>query len=113
MSDRGMKKYAPYSSLVEQATSLEKMRYQKNKIEKPQISSDLANKINLILNSCMGENIEVKFFYNGYIYSIKSILKGVNTNRRIAIFSDGEIPLKDILDLNCENLSNKIDDFIS
>lgn len=113
MSDRGMKKYAPYSSLVEQATSLEKMRYQKNKIDKPRISSDLANKINVILSNCRGELVEVKFFYNGYIYSIKSILKDVNMTKRIAIFNDGEIPLKDILDLNCESLSNKIDDFIS
>ena len=113
MSDRGMKKYAPYSSLVEQATSLEKMRYQKNKIEKPKISSDLANKINFILKNCKGEILDIKFFYNGYIYTIKSALIDVNLNTHIAKFSDGNIPLKDIIDLNCENLSNKIDDFIS
>ncbi len=113
MSDRGMKKYAPYSSLVEQATSLEKMRYQKNKIEKPKISSDLANKINFILKNCKGEILDIKFYNNGYIYTIKSTLIDVNMNRRIAKFKDGEIPLKDIIDLNSENISNKIDDFIS
>ena len=37
MSDRGMKKWAPFSSLIEQSTCLEEMRYQKNKIEKPLI----------------------------------------------------------------------------
>ena len=31
MSDRGMKKWAPFSSLIEQSTCLEEMRYQKNK----------------------------------------------------------------------------------
>ena len=35
MSDRGMKKWAPYSSLNEQATCLEEMKYQRNKIAKP------------------------------------------------------------------------------
>ena len=32
--DRGMMKYAPYQSLIEQSASLRKLRYNKNKKEK-------------------------------------------------------------------------------
>lgn len=113
MSDRGMKKWAPFSSLIEQATCLEKMRYEKNKIEKPKISSDVAQKINFILLNCLGEEITVVFYYNGYLYTIKSKLLKVNKLKKSIELNDGEISLKDIIDLNCENYSNKIDDFIS
>ena len=51
MSDRGMKKWAPFSSLIEQSTCLEEMRYQKNKIEKPLISIEKAREINEILTN--------------------------------------------------------------
>ena len=55
MSDRGMKKWAPFSSLIEQSTCLEKMRFEKNKIEKPKISNERAEKINAILSNYKGE----------------------------------------------------------
>ena len=113
MSDRGMKKWAPFSSLIEQATCLEKMRYEKNKIEKPDISSDVAEKINYILVNCINEEIEVLFFYNGYIYIVKSTLLKVDKIQKTVELNEGTIPLKDILDINCDKISNKIDDFIS
>ena len=47
MSDRGMKKFAPYASLIEQNDYLERMRYEKNKIEKPKLSSEKAEEIGL------------------------------------------------------------------
>ena len=35
MSDRGMKKWAPFASLIEQSEFLEQMHYEKNKIAIP------------------------------------------------------------------------------
>ena len=40
MSDRGMMKWAPYRSLVEQSEFLEQMRYQKNKKDRPTLTED-------------------------------------------------------------------------
>ena len=48
-SDRGMKKYAPFASLIEQSICLNEMRYKKNKIYKPKIVNERTDKINKIL----------------------------------------------------------------
>ena len=49
MSERGMKKWAPYKSLNEQDKYLKKVSDNNKKISKPQISSDEAEEINEIL----------------------------------------------------------------
>ena len=68
MSDRGMKKWAPYSSLIEQATCLEEMKYQRNKIEKPILTQDQKDKIEYALQSYQkGQIVKIKFFNDGYI----------------------------------------------
>ena len=61
MSDRGMKKWAPFSSLIEQSTCLEEMRYQKNKIEKPLISIEKAREINEILTNYHGQELLITY----------------------------------------------------
>ena len=55
MSDRGMKKWAPYKSLIEQDVYLNKMKKEKEKISKPIISSEEAENINEILTNYHGE----------------------------------------------------------
>ena len=46
MSDRGMKKWAPYKSLIEQEVFINKMRVNKSKIEKPILCDEEMDKIN-------------------------------------------------------------------
>ena len=46
MSDRGMKKWAPYKSLVEQEKYLKKAHDDNEKIERPILSSDEMEEIN-------------------------------------------------------------------
>lgn len=111
MSDRGMKKWAPFASLIEQSTCLEEMKYEKNKVEKPAISSDLANKINLILTNYKNEDVTVTYYYDGYIYNITSKIKSINRNRKTITFEAGEIPMNAILNIECENFSNNFDFF--
>ena len=50
-NERGMKKYLPFSSLIEQSDELGKMLYEKHKISKPLISSENAIKIDRILRT--------------------------------------------------------------
>ncbi len=109
MSDRGMKKWAPFSSLIEQSTCLEKMRFEKNKIEKPKISNERAEKINVILSNYKGEEITITYFYDGYIYKIKTTIKYINKYQRNLVLDEGEIPLNEIIDIDCEYFSNNFD----
>ena len=76
MSDRGMKKWAPFSSLIEQATCLEQMKYERNKIEKPELTQDQIEKIDHALQTYQkGQVVKIKFYSDGYLYEINSSIK--------------------------------------
>ena len=71
MNDRGMKKWLPFSSLVEQGKYLEKMIYEKYKIERPQVFNEQARKIDQTLREYDFKTpIRMDIFYDGYIYTI-------------------------------------------
>ncbi len=111
MSERGMKKWAPYSSLIEQSTCLEKMRYEKNKIEKPKISIDKAEKINRILLNYKKQELTITYFYDGYLYTVKTIVKRIDEVNKQLILPEGKLPLNEIIDIVDENISNDIYEF--
>lgn len=113
MSDRGMKKWAPYASLIEQAACLEKMRYERNKIEKPKIASEEAEFINNILVNYHGQELVIKFFYNGYLYEVKTIIKSINKTKRILVLPNGKLPISEIISIKDESFSNNFDNFLS
>lgn len=113
MSNRGMKKWAPYSSLIEQSSCLEKMRYEKNKIEKPKIAREEAEKINKILQNYHGQEVTIKYFYNGYIYELKTVINSINKNAKTLIVPAGKIPFSEIVDLIDKDYLSDFDNFIS
>ena len=102
MSDRGMKKWAPYSSLIEQATCLEQMRYERNKVEKPTLSEDLRGKINYILQNYHGQTLRIKFWYDGYFYVITKPIKRIDIENKKLIFDSGKLAFE--LIVNIEDL---------
>ncbi|HBF68022.1 MAG TPA: YolD-like family protein [Firmicutes bacterium] len=108
MSGRGMKKWAPYSSLIEQSTCLEKMRYEKNKIEKPKISSEEAETINSILISYNKEEVIITYFYDGYIYKLSTFIKRIDVLNKMIILETGKIPFSALIKIEYKN-SNKFD----
>ncbi len=69
-ADRGMMKWMPYQSLVEQGTFLRRMRYEKNKVERPRISSERANDINDILTTYGGEEVKARYYEDGYLFDL-------------------------------------------
>jgi len=100
MSDRGMKKWAPYSSLIEQATCLEQMRYERNKIEKPILTEDQIEKINYSLVSYKkGQIIKIKFFYDGYLYEINTSIKRIDLENKQLILASGKLNFSNIIDI--------------
>lgn len=96
MSDRGMKKWAPYKSLFEQASSLQQARENKNVVEKPTISNEEAEEINNILVNYQGQILIIKYYRNQKIIEDEIVIKRIDamekklylTDRRVIKFSE-------------------------
>ena len=100
MSDRGMKKWAPYSSLIEQATCLEQMKYERNKIQKPILTTDQTEKIENALQSYKkGQVVKITFFNDGYIYYVNTSIKRIDIENRVLVLDNGKLPFSEILDI--------------
>ena len=86
MSDRGIKKWAPYRSLPEQAPSLEKV-YDDNKVmEKPIMSDEVKEEINEILQNYHGQELLIKYYRGQRIYSLTSLIKKIDVqNQRLLL----------------------------
>ena len=98
-----MKKWAPYSSLIEQATCLEEMKYQRNKIPKPILTEDQKEKINYVLQSYQkGQIVKIKFFNDGYLYFISSSIRRIDLENRKLILEQGKLDFANIIDIEIE-----------
>ena len=86
MSERGMKKWAPYKSLNEQEDYLKKLHNKQEKIECPSISSDEADNINEILVNYHGEELLIEYWRNDKINTVSSILSKIDpVNKKIVL----------------------------
>lgn len=103
MSDRGMKKWAPFSSLIEQATCLEEMKYQRNKIAKPILTEDQIEKINFVLQSYKkGQIVNIKFYNDGYLYIVSTSIKRIDLENRKLILEKGKLDFSNLIDIDIE-----------
>ena len=86
MSERGMKKWAPYKSLNEQEDYLKKLHKKQEKVERPRISSDEADNINEILVNYHGEELLIEYWRNEKINAVSSILLKIDPiNKKIVL----------------------------
>ena len=86
MSERGMKKWAPYKSLIEQEKYLKKSKSDNDKQVRPQISSDEAEIINEILTNYQGEELLITYWRNDKINTVSSVLKKIDVdNKKIVL----------------------------
>ena len=79
MSDRGIKKWAPYKTLSEQDFNMSKQKEKEEKQEKPKISADFAEEINEILVNYQGEELTIKYYRNGKILEVVDRIKKIDT----------------------------------
>ena len=101
--DRGMMKWAPYKSLDSQADFLMKMAYDKGKKPKPQLMEDEARRINDVLCSYHGQNIEVSYYENGYIHKIMGIISEISRTFMFLVVGGTRIDLRNLVGLK-ENI---------
>ena len=100
MSERGMKKWAPYKSLIEQEKYLKKASQKNEKQERPQISSDEDENINEILVNYHGEELEITYWRNDKINTISSILVKIDPeNKKIVLPERRTIYFKELISL--------------
>ena len=100
MSERGMKKWAPYKSLIEQEKYLKKAHQDNEVIARPVISSDEAEEINEILVNYHGEELEVSYWRNDKINTISTILVKIDpVNKKIVLPERKTINFNELISL--------------
>ena len=100
MSDRGMKKWAPYKSLKEQWDTLDNIHKEEQVERKPQISNEVAEEINDILVNYHGQELEFKYYKSKRIIYEKSTIKTIDAlNKKLILANGTTIPLGDLLGL--------------
>ena len=100
MSERGMKKWAPYKSLIEQEKYLKKAHQDNEVIARPVISSDEAEEINEILVNYHGEELEVSYWRNDKINTVSTILVKIDpVNKKIVLPERKTIHFNELISL--------------
>ena len=100
MSERGMKKWAPYKSLIEQEKYLKKASQNNEKQVRPQISTDEAEQINEILVNYQGEELEITYWRNEKLNTITSILVKIDPeNKKIVLPERRTIYFKELISI--------------
>ena len=98
MSDRGMKKWAPYKTLEDQWSTLDNLYKSEEKVEKPLISNEVAEEINDKLVNYQGQEYEFYYYKNGRILKEKSTIKKIDAFNRNLLLTNGiRISLKDLI----------------
>ena len=97
--DRGMMKWAPFQSLVEQATSLAMMRRTKSKIEKPLVSNDQAEEINERRVYHNQQAVRAQYWEDGYLYEKEGIISKIDGIFRFLILEGKKISFSNLIRL--------------
>lgn len=100
MSERGMKKWAPFSSLIEQKNTIQTMRQQRDKQVKPHLSQEAAEALNETLQQSLGKKIKVRFFYKHTIYVETFHVNKLDEDNKRLVCKEFTIPYRDLLDIH-------------
>ena len=88
MSERGMKKWAPYKSLPEQEKYLKKLKEEQEKPVRPIMSSDEMEEINDILVNYACEELIITYWRNEKINSVSTTIKKIDVDNKKIVLSD-------------------------
>ncbi|MFW5888858.1 MAG: YolD-like family protein [Bacillota bacterium] len=101
--DRGIIKWAPFNALNGYNTMLKEMKLRTRKKQKPILSDDEYQTLNLNIQQAIREDLEVEieYFANGYIkYSYGKIKKLDFIYKELILSTEEKIPAIDVLSLN-------------
>jgi hypothetical protein len=104
MKDRGMKKWAPYASLIEQKGTLVSMKHARKKIAKPLLSQEQAQEINQALLLCkQGMHIRLQIYNHDVITTIEGTLQRINVDQKEITIDDQIIAFKQLIDIKIKS----------
>ena len=97
MSDRGMKKWAAYKSLIEHEPAIKQTAKNKEVKVKPLISNEEAEEINELLTNYQKEEVVITYFRRGELLQKEGVIKRIDEIERKLIMEDKDkILLKEI-----------------
>ena len=100
MSDRGMKKWAPFKALSEQEDSLKKLQTRSERVPRPLLSIDQEEEINDILVAYRGQEVKISYYRNERIYCINTVIEKIDvSNMRLVLPERKIISFKEIVGL--------------
>ena len=105
MSDRGMKKWAPYRSLPEKDLADIKMKKNKVKPTRPLISSEEAEEINNLLLNHNNDALRFELFRNNEMITVIGTIKRIDEIEKVITLTNrNKIKLSEIISLKRENI---------
>lgn len=80
LNERGMIKWRPFDNFGSSETMIKEINKERNIITMPSLSEEEINEFNdkIIYYYETKDIIDLKYFYNGYIYKLKGIISSIN-----------------------------------
>lgn len=100
--DRGIIKWAPFDALNGFYETIEAYKYEKGKQAKPTLLEDKLKQLDDSLKKAIekGSEIQIYYYYDGYIKNIYGYVKSVDRNFRFLLLDNGiRLVLDDIVDI--------------
>ena len=97
MKDRGMKKWAPYASLIEQKGTMQRMKQQRVRSTKPHLSQEAAEAVNRNLLESVGKNVVIEYFEDGERKKINTHVIRLNLDEKTVKTKHGNFPFSTLL----------------
>lgn len=99
MSDRGMKKWAPFNALESQQDEVHKIIQEKQRVPFPTLSDEQIEEINYFLSTYDNEECIIQFYYDGFIKIIQGTIIKIDINNKFIKTLNHKIPLDKIISL--------------
>ncbi len=99
MKDRGMMKWTPYRSLVDQKEINQALSEELAAEEKPHISQDKAQEINEILQNYHNQKINIYFFRHKHRQKISGNLRKIDVNNHFLLIEEDKIFFNEIYNI--------------
>ncbi len=99
--DRGMMKWNAFNALLAHGSSVKKMMIERTRIEKPILSSDQIEDINLKLQVAIEDNreLEVAFYDKGYVLLAEGKIMRIDVNNKLLVLPDIQIRFDNIIQI--------------
>lgn len=98
MSERGMKKWAPFSSLSEQENFLQKMIQYRKREQEPILSEDQIADIEYILNNYADSKLRI-YYFDGRIRYVEGYIDKIDSYNNIIYLNDSRIRINKIKEI--------------